>query len=617
MAASDAGNALGTWHKQHGGYLHPSISIAYTIEAGYHWHATSPIPPNTTISVAPHTLTLSYLNALVDPAFPVFRHNREAFKVEAIGFFYLMSQYVHRSFSFWKAYIDALPQPNVEFCTPLWFDNPEDIVWLEDTDVLHTMLGRREVYEEYYASGVRMLKQAGVDTELYTWDLFRWAVTIFTSRSFSSRALTPQESKYWTTHKTNPDGQRQTVLLDMSHTPAEDLDFPVLFPVQDIGNHRNEARVDWSYDPGRFGITINDDIAVGEEVFNNYGPKTNDELFLGYGFCIPDNPYDGVLLTLKPPPAALQKEMQLTHPGYFTMAGNWSSERTTFRLRNLKPSDDVFRVLPAPLLELLLYIVLHERGLPFVFIQDARDNVLRGAGRRYTPHIARMIVLSLAPKLHKLQSTTPEKELRNQKQRQAAIYRHGQIATLEANISALKYLTRSLLSPPTQAGPRLVTLEGLLEIWCARNEARVNDFLQGIESITGTSDIGACRDAGWEDDILVLALCSIALDGLVVMPEYISRNHRTAEHNQETTELPNTAVVDGEALARAREAMQLVERCAAGSDVGSLWRDRRWCAEFVAGIGGKWVEFDSFMMMVPRDQGEEEARLVVYLHGLL
>jgi hypothetical protein len=37
---------------------------------------------------------------------------------------------------------------------------------------------------------------------------------------------------------------------------------------------------------------------AGEEVFNNYGPKPNDELLLGYGFVLPNNPDDTLLLKL-------------------------------------------------------------------------------------------------------------------------------------------------------------------------------------------------------------------------------------------------------------------------------------------------------------------------------
>jgi hypothetical protein len=37
---------------------------------------------------------------------------------------------------------------------------------------------------------------------------------------------------------------------------------------------------------------------AGNEVFNNYGAKPNDELLLGYGFILPDNPEDFVSLKM-------------------------------------------------------------------------------------------------------------------------------------------------------------------------------------------------------------------------------------------------------------------------------------------------------------------------------
>lgn len=39
-------------------------------------------------------------------------------------------------------------------------------------------------------------------------------------------------------------------------------------------------------------------IAPHTEVFNNYGPKSNEELLLSYGFVIPDNPDDTLILRL-------------------------------------------------------------------------------------------------------------------------------------------------------------------------------------------------------------------------------------------------------------------------------------------------------------------------------
>jgi hypothetical protein len=36
----------------------------------------------------------------------------------------------------------------------------------------------------------------------------------------------------------------------------------------------------------------------GQELFNNYGPKPNSELILGYGFSLPNNPDDTIVLKI-------------------------------------------------------------------------------------------------------------------------------------------------------------------------------------------------------------------------------------------------------------------------------------------------------------------------------
>ncbi|KAK1068704.1 hypothetical protein LTR74_005362 [Friedmanniomyces endolithicus] len=643
MNSADKGQALEAWFREHGGYLNTSVNIAYSHEAGYRWQANAPLAPGSKITTVPHSLALSYLNALVDDDFPIFRDRRHDFKVEALGFFYLMAQYIHRERSFWKHYLDTLPSPDSDLTTPLWFDDAEDLAWLHGTDVLHTMLGRREVYERYYQDGVRTLRSAGVDTVPYTWDLFRWSITMFTSRSFSSRAIAPQESKYWTTYKMNAPGRRQTVLLDMSHAPAEDLDFSVLFPVQDASNHSNDAHVDWAFDPGRFSISINDPVKAGGEVLNNYGWKGNDELLMGYGFCVPDNPYDTVMLTLKPPPEDLQTELGRVHPGYFTAGGQWSSERATFRLPRLPPAsheaEQIFQDLPEPLLELLLYILRWERDLPFAFQELPLEYVTTNpAGRHYLPHVARMIVQSLVPKLQKLQDVALHViDPRNVKQRQASVYLSGQVAIIQATIAGLRTFTRSLLKPPTVPGPRFVTLEGLLELWSHRASAEtVMPFMAGIEAVSGTPDVEQLRQAGWEEDVMILLLCYIYLEaarpgqgrrstvgdhGNVATVPTSSRETRgwTEDALPEYVDLaePRTEEQDSGVLDHASGLMELVATAAGQVGAGdSMWDDDRWCALLISELGGKMLQFDGLTMMVPRAHGSAEAaRLVIYLRA--
>ena len=574
---------------------------------------------------APHSLALSYLNALVDDSFPIFKAHRKDFAVENLGWFYLMTQYIHREKSFWKPYLDTLPRPEAEWTTPLWFDEPADLPWIEGTDVLHTMLGRRKVYEEYYATGVAALKRGGMDTTPYTWDLYRWAISISTSRSFSSRSLQPTDSKYWAAYKTNAQGKRQVVLLDMSRTPAEDLDFPVLFPAMDAGNHEPEARVDWDFtDPGRFTVRTNDATEPDIEIFNNYGPKGNDELLLGYGFCIPGNPNDGVIVTPKPPPSELQLELKSWQPGWFKDRGMWNGEKCTFRLQRPHNPARIWSELPASLLELLTYIIRHERGLPFVFIDNVNDDLLQSPeGHRYLPHIARMIVTSLAPKLQKLQAVDlPPEGPSDAKQRQAAIYRNGQLEILQSLIAALRSFTRSLLKPASANGPRFVTLEGLLELWGQRAQPQtLLDFVGGIEAVSGTADVSALRQAGWEDDVLALAVCCIYLSAETIADGGLN------ESNQWVLEMlpsyiepaaPNEATQDPDALARAESLLELVATASQHVDSQtSVWHDSRWSAALIAEVGGKMLQFESMPIMVPKPDGRgEEARVVLYVHSL-
>lgn len=480
-------------------------------------------------------------------------------------------------------------------------------------------------------------------------DLFRWAVTIFSSRSFSSRAITPQDSKYWTTYKTNSnDGRRQTILLDMSTAPSEDLDFPVLFPVQDAPNHRHEAHVDWFFDPGRFSISVEDSIQAGDEVFNNYGSKGNDELLLGYGFCIPDSPHDSILLTLKPPPEDLQAHLQIVQRGFFTTEGSWNSERATFRLKQPMSSPSAKQILiglPEALLELLVYMLRHERGLPFTWVQRAQHYVLENQnGRRYLPHIARMLVQSLAPKLNKLQTVALPAQPQTDKQQQASIYRQGQVRILGSIITAMRDFTRSLLRSPSAPGSRVVTLEGLLELWAAKTSAtNVAPFIAGVEACSGTADVDQLRDAGWEEDVMVLLLSYIWLestkrqqldtvqeDGVAaaatgiernwvqqMLPDYVTNilamTAESPKADEEAAE--DQPLIPPEDLDHARSILELV-RQAAEARPASRWHDNRWSEHLVVAFG-RMLQFESMTMMVPRTDrgGDEEARLVVYVHS--
>lgn len=96
-------------------------------------------------------------------------------------------------------------------------------------------------------------------------------------------------------------------------------------------------------------------------------------------------------MTLKRPVPNLQEELWKVQRDYFTSEGEWSVEKTTFNLRPLPeqfsdPWEPVLH-LPNPLVELLLYILRDERGLPFITIDRPLEYMTSktSRGRKWAP----------------------------------------------------------------------------------------------------------------------------------------------------------------------------------------------------------------------------------------
>jgi len=110
------------------------------------------------------------------------------------------------------------------------------------------------------------------------------AATYISSRAFTSSLL--------------------SAVPNLGHDPDA---YPILIPGVDSLNHARAHPVSWvvsgkkdSYNDQGYTIAIVHHIAVaqGQELHNNYGPKPNAELVLGYGFSLPHNPDDTIILKL-------------------------------------------------------------------------------------------------------------------------------------------------------------------------------------------------------------------------------------------------------------------------------------------------------------------------------
>ncbi|GAB7342999.1 hypothetical protein MBLNU457_g1095t2 [Dothideomycetes sp. NU457] len=614
--------ALQQWFKDNGGYIHPSTQLSREDEFGTLLRATEAIDEGTTIITGPHSLSLSVLNAMVDDTNPVFKENANAFTVEALGFFYLMAQWLSRDKSFWKPYLDTLPSPEEGFGTPNFFDD-DDLKWIEGTDLHLVYVKRKDVWEQYWREGVIVLERHGVDSKPYT-------------------------CKYWTAYKTGPHG-RQTVLLDFSKVPSERKDFPVLFPTVDTLNHDPTTPIEWSFDPGRFTLRTLIPNAAGAQIYNNYGPKANGELLMGYGFCLSNNAHDGVLETLKPPPEALQHLLRKSHPGYFKINGDWNSEAATFHLRAPPPSiatdtTAIWSSIPDPLIELFYYIIRLERGLPVNTIdphpsasspppqpQNPATNdthihtyLFSGPGQSYLPRIAFAIVTSLVPKMTKLSTATanlPSSQPTNRNQRNAQIYRDGQMDIMTSIREGLSAYNRSL-RPPVETekftGSAIWSLEEVFAVMRREAPAAWDQFATGIFG-SDRQDGKVFRGTPLErDTIWILWICYITIladpertvepsckEGLIV--RWV--NALREEYGEPFVE-DEGEEEDAVRLLGAADGAAVRTDVHDGRDKDSVWRSPRWNSAFVLDWGMRVVQSQGMMMRC----GEDDVRFVVYLH---
>src|SRR5258705_1097697 len=110
------------------------------------------------------------------------------------------------------------------------------------------------------------------------------AATYISSRAFTSSLL--------------------SAVPNLEHDPDA---YPILIPGVDSLNHARAHPVSWifsgnkdSHNDQGYTVAIVHHIAVaqGQELHNNYGPKPNAELILGYGFSLAHNPDDTIILKL-------------------------------------------------------------------------------------------------------------------------------------------------------------------------------------------------------------------------------------------------------------------------------------------------------------------------------
>ncbi|KAJ9118512.1 hypothetical protein QFC24_006165 [Naganishia onofrii] len=330
------------WFRENGGYWHDSLQARKDSTYGLHFTTSASLPANTQIIACPAKLAITRGTAL--QAFQGL--GSDGVGLEKLNERQLIAGYVTLHFGYGleevkrdtsiskylkhEPYITTLPTTS-ELLTPFQWTTDE-LALLEGLNLGHAVKARRELWRgewEGLQSVLGKLVEGRIDSG-FSWENYLLANTYISSRAFPSSLLDPSSSSI----PINPsqlageDGATSSDPADSASPlsrPANEVtptSYPVLIPGLDTLNHRRNQAVTWvssalpsstqqegapesdsqmtyrSKQERCVGLVVRTKVEADEQVFNNYGPKGNEELILGYGFSIPENPDDTLALKL-------------------------------------------------------------------------------------------------------------------------------------------------------------------------------------------------------------------------------------------------------------------------------------------------------------------------------
>ncbi|KAK0649188.1 hypothetical protein B0T16DRAFT_389284 [Cercophora newfieldiana] len=286
---------LVSWAQSHGARLHPSLEVYHDDLTKFSLRVketAASLEPGFVAATCPLSTTLSYLNALLDgpfnissspspeqqaaPTFPA--RFMSSTPPHVIGRFFLIHEYLKGNDSLWHPYISTLPRPEqiASWVLPAFWPD-EELDFLEGTNASVAIEEIQANVKREFKQARKILKEEGFPNwQDYSRVLYNWAFCIFTSRSFRPSLIASPPAKEEIA-KVLPPGCG----ID---------DFSILQPLFDIPNHSIMARYSWNTvsDPTSCQLIPGDAYQPGDQVYNNYGMKTNSELLLGYGFTLPE-----------------------------------------------------------------------------------------------------------------------------------------------------------------------------------------------------------------------------------------------------------------------------------------------------------------------------------------
>lgn len=314
---------LQQWFTSVGVQLHPSLYLAQDPETGLSFYSSEPLPKDTTVIKVPSELCITSHSAFVRIQ-RLFKGEYEDWeekmkeedlpKADWILFYLVLSRV---AIDYLSTYPDAEDRAKVTDClahlpyvahipsvieTPLHYSSAELNLLCQtplfssterrlkatifDWTAPYSMIPsqpRKGGFLDFFNKMKQPITLQDVQSDAFmsrtyhkALELWRWAESAFTSRSFPAR------------------------LVGLDDTTTS----PILILAYDTFNHARAHPVTWTHLPATategsmVAMTLNYETEGGCQVWNNYGGKSNEEFLSSYGFVLDTNSEDTLALKL-------------------------------------------------------------------------------------------------------------------------------------------------------------------------------------------------------------------------------------------------------------------------------------------------------------------------------
>ncbi|KII86638.1 hypothetical protein PLICRDRAFT_55553 [Plicaturopsis crispa FD-325 SS-3] len=281
-------DGLKTWLQTHGGHFDSRVEF-FPGPSGFSVVAKDALPPDTTVVSCPFSLAVTPEHAraaLRGILGQVGAQDIDQWSERQLVCTYLVLHWIIESdpsvspHLIHLPYLNTLPHPS-KLRTPLHFTAAE-LGAFKGSNIYGATIDRQNEWKQEWQRCRDSIASANSRWgEDYTWEHYLTTATYLSSRAFPSTLLSSTPS---------------LITTETSH--------PILLPGVDALNHARGTPVSWAVShpdtnaasTPQVSLILHTPTAPGQELFNNYGAKPNAELILGYGFSLPSNPDDTIVL---------------------------------------------------------------------------------------------------------------------------------------------------------------------------------------------------------------------------------------------------------------------------------------------------------------------------------